>query len=67
MFCPTNSNFAEAEFSSRLVHNDLWAQLAPLDRYGLPRLSAAIAAGVRSLMAVFRAAFYAAVTRRKAN
>ena len=43
-----------------LIVNDLCAQLAPLDRYGLPRLSAAVADGLRALMGASRSAFCAA-------
>ena len=43
-----------------LIVNDLCAQLAALDRYGLPRLSAAVADGLRALMGASRAAVCAA-------
>jgi hypothetical protein len=43
-----------------LIVNDLCAQLAPLDRYGLPRLSAAVADGLRALIGASRNAFCAA-------
>ncbi len=43
-----------------LIVNDLCAQLAPLNRYGLPGLSAAVADGLRALMGASRAAFCAA-------
>ena len=43
-----------------LIVNDLCAQLAPLNRYGLPVLSAAVADGLRALVGASRAAFCAA-------
>ena len=44
-----------------LIVNDLCAQLAPLNRYGLPALSAAVADGLRALMGASRAAVCATV------
>jgi hypothetical protein len=43
-----------------LIVDDLCAQLAPLNRYGLPRLSAAVADGLRALMDASRSALCAA-------
>ena len=43
-----------------LIVNDLCAQLAPLDRYGLPRFSAAVADGLRAIVGASRNAFCAA-------
>ena len=36
--------------ASPLIVNDLCAQIAPLDRFGLPSLGAVIADGLRSLV-----------------
>jgi hypothetical protein len=43
-----------------LIVNDLCAQLVPLNRYGLPVLSAAVADGLHALVGAARSAFCAA-------
>ncbi len=44
-----------------LIVNDLCAQMAPLNRYGVPSLGAALADGLRSLMGASRTAVCSAV------
>jgi hypothetical protein len=48
---------------SPLIVHDLCAQLIPLNRYGLPRLSAAAIDGVEALIRVTRTALRAAPRR----
>jgi hypothetical protein len=48
---------------SPLIVCDLRAQLAPLNRYGLPGLGAVVAYGARALVGVSRSAVSAVVTR----
>jgi hypothetical protein len=48
---------------SPLIVNDLCAQLAPLNRYGLPDLGAVVANGARALIGVSRSAVTAVVAR----
>ena len=51
---------------SPLIVCDLRAQLAPLDRYGLPDVGAAVANGVRALMDASRTAAFAVLAHREA-
>ena|SRR5271166_1251374 len=44
---------------SRLTRDDLWAQLAPLDRYGLAELSSALVDGLLALATWSKDAFRA--------
>jgi hypothetical protein len=48
---------------SPLIVCDLRAQLAPLNRYGLPGLGAAVADGTRALIGASRSAVTAVVAR----
>jgi hypothetical protein len=48
---------------SPLIVNDLCAQLAPLNRYGLPGLGAVMANGARALIGASRTAVTAVVAR----
>ena len=66
MHCPTNIGHGCAECASPLVVNDLCAQLAPLNRYGLPGLGAAVADVLRVLIGASRTAV-GAVVRHEAN
>jgi len=66
MVCPHNRSRAGAESPSPLIVNDLCAQLAPLNRYGLPGLSAAVANGARALVGVSRTAVTAVIARNAA-
>ncbi|HEY3624023.1 MAG TPA: hypothetical protein VGL12_16825 [Roseiarcus sp.] len=50
-----------APLGMRLKIDDLRAQLAPLDRYGVGGMSSAIAGGVRALVRGFRNALRGAV------
>jgi hypothetical protein len=50
-----------ARAGSPLIRHDLCAQIAPLDRYGLPGLGAALADGVLALVGASRTALSAAV------
>jgi hypothetical protein len=60
MMCLHNKSCGE---ESRLIVCDLRAQLAPLNRYGLPGLGAVVADGARALVGVSRSAVSAVVTR----
>jgi hypothetical protein len=53
--------------SSPLIVNNLCAQLAPLNRYGLPGLGAVVADGARALIGVSRKAVGAALTRSESS
>jgi hypothetical protein len=44
-----------------LIRHDLCAQIAPLDRYGLPGLGAALADGLLALVGASKTALRAAV------
>ena len=61
MDCLQNTGRGCAECASPLVVNDLCAQLAPLNRYGLPGLGAAVAKGLRVLIGASRTAVGAVV------
>ncbi|HEY5207454.1 MAG TPA: hypothetical protein VIJ63_23065 [Roseiarcus sp.] len=65
MNCSQNTHRAGA--SSPLIVNNLCAQLAPLNRYGLPGLGAVVADGARALIGVSRKAFGAALTRAEST
>jgi len=67
MFHPNGPNCGRAHQCSRLASNDLCAQLAPLNRYGLPVFSAAIAAGLRALVGAARSALCAVALHCEAN
>lgn len=67
MHCLTNTDRGCAECASPLVVNDLCAQLAPLNRYGLPGLGAAVAKGLHVLIGASRHAVGAALTRSEAH
>jgi len=56
MSCMENSDHAACR-SSRLVVNDLCAQIAPLDRYGPADLSSALAQGFRALSTIWKSTF----------
>jgi hypothetical protein len=61
-----NSHHGGAECASPLIVCDLRAQIAPLNRYGLPGLGAAVADGARALIGVSRSAVTAVVARNAA-
>jgi hypothetical protein len=63
MICLHNRSCGGAESSSPLIVCDLRAQLAPLNRYGLPGLGAVVADGARALVGVSRSAVSAVVAR----
>ena len=50
-----------AKVASPLIRHDLCAQIAPLDRYGLPGLGVALANGLLALVGASRTALCAAV------
>jgi hypothetical protein len=50
-----------AKVASPLIRHDLCAQIAPLDRYGLPGLGVALADGLLALVGASRTALCAAV------
>ena len=50
-----------AKVGSPLIRHDLCAQIAPLDRYGLPGLGVALANGLLALVGASRTALCAAV------
>jgi hypothetical protein len=56
MHCLQNTDRGRAECASPLLVNDLCAQLAPLNRYGLPGLGAVVARGLRVLIGASRMA-----------
>ena len=66
MLCSHNSRRAGDASSSPLIVNNLCAQLAPLNRYGLPGLGAVVADGARALIGVSRKAV-GALTRSESN
>ena len=63
MHCSQNTHRVADRYSSPLIVNNLCAQLAPLNRYGLPNLGAAAVDGLRVLIGVSRTAVGAALTR----
>ncbi len=63
MLCSQNTHREGGACSSPLIVNDLCAQLAPLNRYGLPGLGAVVADGARALIGVSRKAVGAAFAR----
>ena len=65
MVCQHNRSRG-AESPSPLIVNDLCAQLAPLNRYGLPGLSAVVANGARALIGASRTAVTAVIARNMA-
>ncbi|MGB7975747.1 MAG: hypothetical protein WCF81_15685 [Roseiarcus sp.] len=65
MLCSHNTHRAGGP--SPLIVNDLCAQLAPLNRYGLPGLGAVVAEGARALIGVSRKAVGAALTRSESH
>jgi hypothetical protein len=67
MLCSPHSHRAGDASSSPLIVNDLCAQLAPLNRYGLPGLGAVVADGARALIGVSRKAVGAALTRSESS
>jgi len=66
MACLHNRSCAGAASPSPLIVNDLCAQLAPLNRYGLPGLSAVVANGARALIGASRTAVAAVIARNAA-
>jgi hypothetical protein len=66
MLCSHNSHRAGDASSSPLIVDNLCAQLAPLNRYGLPGLGAVVADGARALIGVSRKAV-GALTRSESN
>ena len=67
MHCPHNTDRSGDVLSSPLIVNDLCAQVAPLNRYGLPSLGAAVADGLRALIGASRTALGAVISRSEAN
>jgi len=67
MNCTHNTHGGGAASSSPLIVNNLCAQLAPLNRYGLPGLGAVVADGARALIGVSRKAVGAALTRTEST
>jgi hypothetical protein len=67
MLCSHNNHRAGGAYSSPLIVKDLCAQLAPLNRYGLPGLGAVVVDGARALVGVSRKALAAALTRSEAS
>jgi hypothetical protein len=67
MNCSHNTHGSRAALSSPLIVNNLCAQLAPLNRYGLPGLGAVVADGARALIGVSRKAVGAALTRTEST
>jgi hypothetical protein len=67
MNCSHNTHGSGAALSSPLIVNNLCAQLAPLNRYGLPGLGAVVADGARALIGVSRKAVGAALTRTEST
>jgi hypothetical protein len=61
-----NRSRAGAASPSPLIVNDLCAQLAPLNRYGLPGLSAVVANGARALIGASRTAVGAVIAQNTA-
>ena len=61
MHCLQNTDRAGTESMSPLLVNNLCAQLAPLNRYGLPGLGAAVARGLGVLIGASRTAVGAVV------
>jgi len=55
MLCSPSSQYGGARLASPLLVNDLCAQLAPLNRYGLIGLSAAIVSTLRGIVSALRA------------
>ncbi len=55
MIMPCNSDRAWVRPEARLLRNDLCAQLAPLNRYGLAGFSSALVDGLRALFGARRA------------
>jgi hypothetical protein len=66
MICHHNRSRGGSESLSPLIVCDLRAQLAPLNRYGLPGLGAVVADGARALIGVSRTAVSAVVARNAA-
>ena len=64
MSCPLNSDPGGEQ---SLIVNDLCAQLAPLNRYGLPGLGVAVAESLRALIGASRTAVSAVVARHEAS
>jgi hypothetical protein len=60
MLHPHDSNRG-ARAVSPLIRNDLCAQIAPLDRYGLPGLGVALADGLLALVSASKTALCATV------
>ena len=67
MHCPHNTDRSGDVLSSPLIVNDLCAQVAPLNRYGLPSLGAAVANGLRALIGASRTALGAVISRSEAD
>ena len=62
MFGSRNSSLHNPSLARRLKIDDLDAQLAPLDRYGLHGLGSVIADGIRTLAGGWRDAHCCAVS-----
>ena len=62
-----NSDRSGQRSASPLIVNDLCAQLAPLNRYGLPSLGVAVAESLRALIAASRTAVGAVLACSGAN
>jgi hypothetical protein len=65
MLCSHNTHRAGG--ASPLIVRDLCAQLAPLNRYGLPNLGAAAVDGLIVLIGASRKALGAALTRSESS
>ena len=62
MFRSRNSSLHNASLTRRLKIDDLDAQLAPLDRYGLTGLGSVIVDGIRTVAGGWREAHCCAVS-----
>ena len=62
MLSSPNLHRGNAPLAMRLKIDDIYAQLAPLDRYGVARLSSAITDGVRALVQGFGSALRSALS-----
>jgi len=67
MSCSQNTHRAGGAYSSPLIVNNLCAQLAPLNRYGMPGLGSVFVDGARALIGVSRRAVGAALTRSESS
>ena len=54
--CGSSDDHNQERTVAQVVRSDLCAQIAPLDRYGLPGFSAALVDGLRALVSALRRA-----------